>query len=76
MTIIMRRVFDWRLKLFLEKIVSFIPFGLDYKIYLFFGPKFLDINNYHPKPRIEKGLDNLELLKKYSNFSYEKSTAL
>jgi len=61
-------VFDWRVKLFLEKMVSFIPLGYDYKLYSYFGHKFLHIKNSNPTQRIEKGLANLELIKKNNGF--------
>ncbi len=44
---IKRIFFDWRIKIFLEKTTSFMPFGYDYKMYSHFGHKFLDIKNFN-----------------------------
>jgi len=69
-------VFDWRIKFLLEKIVSFLPFGLDYKLYSYFGHKFIDVGTADTDERIEKGLQNLELIREKKNFEYQNKTVL
>lgn len=73
---IRKMAFDWRIKLFLEKMVSVLPFGYDYNLYSYFGHKFLKIKNYDPAPRIEKGLQNLELIRKITGFKCEDAIIL
>jgi hypothetical protein len=69
-------VFDWRIKLLLEKIVSFFPFGLDYKLYSYFGHKFIDVAVPSTDERIEKGIKNLELIKEQTKIEYQKKHVL
>jgi hypothetical protein len=57
-------------------VLSFLPNGFDYKIYSFFGKKYLNTNNFDPSTRINKGIDNINLIKEKAGFDIEGKSVL